>query len=219
MKMSKQSSSASANATETIDLALDNAAASAENDELFVRPLRADALRNRARILAAAEEVFALEGVGVPIDVVAERARVGVGTLYRHFPTKEALFEAIVFERLQALLVMAKAYGQDRDPGDAIYSFLHEFGHQAAAKKDLMEAISSAGIDIKSKCQDTIEEIMGCVDELRRSALATGSIRSDVSAEEIVTLVVGTCQSGSKPGIDDERIDRMISIVCDGLRP
>lgn len=219
MIMSKHSSSESARATETIDAARRDAAESADIDESLIRPLRADALRNRARILAAAEEVFALEGVGVPIDTVAERAGVGVGTLYRHFPTKEALFEAIVLERLQALLVTARSYGQDLEPGVAIYSFLHEFGHQAAAKKDLMEAISSAGIDIKSKCQDTIEEIMGCVDELRRSAVATGSIRSDVSAEDIVTLVVGTCQSGGKPGVDEDRIDRMISIVCDGLRP
>jgi hypothetical protein len=63
------------------------------------RPMRADAVKNRARILEAAEEIFATEGVSVPIDTVAERAGLGVGTLYRHFPTKEALFEAIVVDR------------------------------------------------------------------------------------------------------------------------
>ena len=68
------------------------------------RPMRADAVKNRQRILEAAEEIFATEGVSVPIDAVAERAGVGVGTLYRHFPTKEALFEAIVMARLEYLL-------------------------------------------------------------------------------------------------------------------
>ncbi len=63
-------------------------------------PLRADALRNRARVLEAAEAVFAAEGLAVPVDVIAERACVGVGTLYRHFPTKEKLFEAILLERI-----------------------------------------------------------------------------------------------------------------------
>ena len=216
--MSKRASLAPTSSPETIPAPV-NPLEEIEIDDVVNRPLRADALRNRARILEAAEEVFALEGVGVPIDVVADRAHVGVGTLYRHFPTKEALFEAIVLERLLALLATARAYELGDDPGAAIYGFLHEFGHQAAAKRDLMEAISSAGIDIKSKCQDTIEQLMGCVETLRLAALATASIRSDVSAEEIVTLVVGTCQSGVKPGIDYERIDRMISVVCDGLRP
>jgi AcrR family transcriptional regulator len=216
--MSKQPIPGSVNATDTLDRTVADEDGLMET-ELVERPLRADALRNRARILAAAEEVFAVEGVGVPVDVVADRAHVGVGTLYRHFPTKEALFEAIVLDRLQALLTTARAHGSDADPGSAIYAFLHEFGLQAAAKRDLMEAIDSAGIDIKSKCQHTIEELMGCVEDLRLAALEAGSIRSDVSAEEIVTLVVGTCHSGLKPGIDYERIDRMISIVCDGLRP
>src|SRR5271163_45641 len=72
------------------------------------RRMRADAVKNRQRILEAAEAIFATEGLAVPIDTVAERAGVGVGTLYRHFPTKEALFEAIVIERLLELLETAK---------------------------------------------------------------------------------------------------------------
>src|SRR5665213_791075 len=110
--MSKRASPLATGSTETLSAPVDEVDAS-ENDDVADRPLRADALRNRARILNAAEEVFALEGVGAPIDVVAERAQVGVGTLYRHFPTKEALFEAIVLERLQALLATARVYELD----------------------------------------------------------------------------------------------------------
>jgi AcrR family transcriptional regulator len=69
-----------------------------------LRPLRADARRNRAKVLSAAEEVFASEGPAVPIDEVARRAGVGVGTVYRHLPTKQALFEAIVVARIEALI-------------------------------------------------------------------------------------------------------------------
>src|SRR5580693_1548480 len=98
------------------------------------RPMRSDAVKNRQRILQAAEEIFATEGLSVPIDTVAERAGVGVGTLYRHFPTKEALFEAIVMARLDILLEIAKSYAAADDPGAALFSFLGEFATQASAK-------------------------------------------------------------------------------------
>src|SRR3984957_20772614 len=88
-------------------------------DVVGLRPMRADAVKNRKRILEAAETVFALEGVSVPIDLVAERAGVGIGTLYRHFPTKEALFEAIVMERLQDLLDVTQTSLDAEGPGEA----------------------------------------------------------------------------------------------------
>ena len=98
------------------------------------RPVRADAVENRRRILEAAEVVFAREGVSVPVDVVAERAGVGVGTLYRHFPTKEALFEAIVMTKLESMVEGAAAAldaGSGEDPGEALFSFLQVLGGQA----------------------------------------------------------------------------------------
>ena len=91
------------------------------------RPMRADALKNQGRILEAAEEVFALQGVSAPIDMVAERAGVGVGTVYRHFPTKEALFEAIVLSRLEELASAATVSTQADDPSEAFFSFLRLF--------------------------------------------------------------------------------------------
>src|SRR5271170_5000766 len=81
-----------------------------EDAEASSRPMRADAQRNHDKILAAAEEIFALDSVAVPIDIVAERAGVGVGTLYRHFPTKESLYEAIVTTRIAGLLTTADTY-------------------------------------------------------------------------------------------------------------
>jgi AcrR family transcriptional regulator len=182
------------------------------------RPMRADAVKNRARILEAAEEIFATEGVSVPIDAVAERAGLGVGTLYRHFPTKEALFEAIVVERLEKLLETIRTQRAAPDPGPALFAFLDEFAGHASAKKDLFEALGSAGIDIKSRCFETMDEMKRNIDELRQRAVDAGAIRGDVSTDEMVGLIVGACQVSVHAGADDDSLQRMIKIVCDGLR-
>ena len=181
--------------------------------------MRADAVKNRQRILDAAEAIFATEGLSVPIDTVAERAGVGVGTLYRHFPTKEALFEAIVTARLEYLLELAKAHAGATDPGSALFAFLGEFAQQASAKHDLFDALSSAGIDIKSSCAEMVDEMKRCIDVLLQRAVSAHCVRNDVSTDEMIGLVVGVCQGGGHAGYDDATVQRMVGIVCDGLRP
>jgi AcrR family transcriptional regulator len=183
-----------------------------------IRAMRADAVRNRTRILEAAEEVLASEGISVPIDVVAERAGVGVGTLYRHFPTKEALFEAIVTDRLLNMVELANSYCTADDPGAALFAFLQEFAQQATAKHDLFDALGSAGIDIKSRFEAQLNAMMAGVDRLRQRAEAVGAIRSDVEVEELIGLVVGACQSTAHSGFDEARLKHMVTIVCDGIR-
>jgi AcrR family transcriptional regulator len=183
------------------------------------RPMRADAVKNRQRILDAAESIFATEGLAVPIDTVAERAGVGVGTLYRHFPTKEALFEAIVTTRLCSLLEMARSYAASDDPGEALFHFLGEFAQQASAKHDLFDALSTAGVDIKSTCSEMVDEMKRNIDILLERAVAVGSVRTGVSAEEMMGLVIGVSQAGAHGGQDDASVQRMLQIVCDGLRP
>jgi AcrR family transcriptional regulator len=98
------------------------------------KALRADARRNRGRVLAAAEEVFAAEGVGAPTEAVARRAGVGIGTVFRHFPTKEALLEAVLVERLRGLAEHARAAAADPDAGGALFGFLEHVVTQSAAK-------------------------------------------------------------------------------------
>jgi AcrR family transcriptional regulator len=183
------------------------------------RPMRADAVKNRQRILEAAESIFATEGLSVPVDAVAERAGVGVGTLYRHFPTKEALFEAIVETRLCSLVEMARSYAASDDPGEALFRFLGEFAQQASAKHDLFDALSTAGIDIKSTCSEKVDEMKRNIDILRGRAVEAGAVRTGVSSEEMIGLVVGVSQVGDHIGQDDASVQRMVQIVCDGLRP
>ena len=98
---------------------------------------------------------------------MAERAGVGVGTLYRHFPTKEALFEAIVMAQPRIPPGDgAESYATASDPGEALFSFLGEFAQQASAKHDLFDALSSAGIDIKSNCAGMVDEMKRSIDVL-----------------------------------------------------
>src|ERR1700752_2871960 len=109
------------------------------------RALRADAARNREKVLRDARDVFAESGYGAPLDEIAARAGVGPGTVYRHFPTKEALFEAVVAARVEDLIADAQARVDAADPGDAFFGFLARVGQEARAKRDLPDAIAVPG--------------------------------------------------------------------------
>jgi AcrR family transcriptional regulator len=192
-----------------------------EDAEASSRPMRADAQRNHDKILAAAEEIFALDGVAVPIDIVAERAGVGVGTLYRHFPTKESLYEAIVTTRIAGLLTTADAFidASDMDPGVALDSFLREFARQASEKQDLFEALEQNGVDIKTRFSERIDELMEKIDTLRERAADAGAIRRDVETSDIMNLVSGTCHAAGHSGVDEAGFQRLVNIVLSGLQP
>ena len=182
------------------------------------RPMRADAVKNRARILAAAEEVFAANGLSAPIDMVAEQAGVGVGTVYRHFPTKEALFEAIVLTGLQELVAAATAPADDDNAGEAFYAFLRTFAGKVSMKHDLVDALGAAGIDIKSQCAVTVGDLEAGVDRMLSRAEAAGAVRKGVTTQEVIGLVVGVCQAADWSKPDEASRNRMVDIVCDGLR-
>ncbi|MGB8178547.1 MAG: TetR/AcrR family transcriptional regulator [Acidimicrobiales bacterium] len=201
-------------------LSLDARGLTPESDAAAAKPMRADAQRNHDKILAAAEEIFALDGVTVPIDLVAERAGVGIGTLYRHFPTKEALYEAIVVTRLDELVDTADAYIDDTtdDARGALDAFLREFARQASDKKDLFEALEKSGFDFKARFADRVEELVARIDVLRRRAVDAGAIRGDVDTQDIMNLVMGTCHAAAQSGTDDQAVQRCVGIVLAGLQ-
>ncbi len=183
-----------------------------------IRPTRVDAVRNRERILEAAEAVFSVEGVSAPIDMVAEQAEVGVGTVYRHFPTKEDLFEAIVMTRLEGLLALAQSEASAESPGAALFSYLQEFSRQASAKHDLFDAMGAAGIDFKTRCAEKLDEMKQRLGLLLTRAQDSGVVRHDTSVDELIGLVIGTCQAAVQAGLDENARRRMVGIVCDGIR-
>jgi AcrR family transcriptional regulator len=180
------------------------------------RPQRADAQRNRMRVLEAAESVFASEGISVPIDVIAEKAGVGVGTVYRHFPNKEKLFEAILLERFGELIADARSRLNSDDPGGAFYGFLDHVVQASMEKRDLIEALIGAGVELDEVVGDIKQDLNNAMGELLRAAQESGAARCDVSESLVMSLVSATCMAGDHakgtPPCD------MLAIVCDGLR-
>jgi AcrR family transcriptional regulator len=180
------------------------------------RPQRADAQRNRARILEAAENVFAVEGIEVPVDLIAEKAGVGVGTLYRHFPTKEKLCEAVLLDRLLALTVDAQALADADDPKAAFFGFLTHFVEEGAAKRDLIVAVMGAGLEHDEFSEAVKADLNDAIGLLLQRAQAVGAVRPDVRPDAVLALLGATCQAGvhstAAPALD------LLTIVCDGLR-
>ncbi len=183
----------------------------------LLRPLRADARRNRAKVLEAAEEVFASEGLAVPIDEVARRAGVGVGTVYRHFPTKQALFEAIVVARLEALVERGEELFTAEDPGTALFTFISELVDLAVKKKDLSDELARAGVQSEQLVAGVKERLERCFEVLLQRAQASGVVRDDINRTDVTALIMGTCMAANQHGCS-ESTQRLVGVLCDGFR-
>jgi AcrR family transcriptional regulator len=187
-----------------------------ETHEL-AKNLRADARRNRARVLEAAEAVFSSEGLSVPIDEIAERAGLGVGTIYRHFPTKEALFEAIVLHHMERLLERARCLASAGDPAEALFEFMSVIVEEGVAKRDLADALAGAGIDLKATVSTLKHDLESALSALLVRAQSAGTVRDDVTVADLLGLISGACMTTERHP-DPRSPRRMLQIVCDGLR-
>lgn len=180
-------------------------------------PLRADARRNRARIVEAAQQAFGTEGLSVPLDEIARRAGVGAGTVYRHFPTKESLFEEIVLDRVRGMVARVREEGKANDPGPAFYRVLTELVEQNALKKDLTDALAGAGIDVMgplSKARHGMHEALGI---LLQRAQTAGAVRSDVNTDDLTILLSAIFLAAQRrPG---EVPTKALAVIRDGLKP
>ena len=182
------------------------------------RPLRADARRNRERILAAATAAFAADGLSVPLDEIARRAGVGPGTLYRHFPAKEKLWEAVLHDRLQRLADEAEALHRATDPGESLLGFIDRLVAEAAPKRDLADALASAGTDVSAALTGTAARLREALGALLAAAQRSGSIRGDIGLAELMAILSGILfalrgRAGDQP---DPR--RALAVLRDGLR-
>jgi AcrR family transcriptional regulator len=182
-------------------------------------PMRADALRNRTRILQAAQEAFTEEGKLVPLDEIARRAGVGAGTVYRHFPTKEALFEAVFLSRVENLANRARAMVSDTNPERAFFDFLAHMVAESWAKRDLVDAMSGAGIDVTSPDSPASRELRSAITELLVRAQAVGAVRKDVATADIMAMVAGMIIAAQRRSADPTLHDRVFTVFRDGLRP
>jgi AcrR family transcriptional regulator len=179
------------------------------------RGLRADARRNRERVLAAARRAFAEQGYAVPLDEIAAAAGVGPGTVYRHFPTKEALFEAVSVANVEELAADARARASAPDPVLAFDGFLDRLADQALVKRDLPDAFAGAGADAVAAAVAGMRDALGV---LLTKAQEAGGVRRDVSVSDLIALFKGLLHAvRSDP--DPEVRHRLLAVVRDGLRP
>lgn len=178
------------------------------------RPLRADARRNREKVLAAAREAFAAAGYDVPLDEIAARAGVGPGTVYRHFPSKESLFEAVIAARVRDLADDARERAAASDPGEAFFGFLGRIGQEAAAKRDMPDTL-----DVPGPLRD---EVFTALDTLLRRAQEAGAVRADVLTPDLLILLKGLMRSAQDTPdghAGEEQRQRLYGVVTAGLRP
>lgn len=179
--------------------------------------MRADARRNRDLILRAADELFAEEGLAVPVDEIARRAGVGAGTMYRHFPTKEALFEAVLISHMDAIAERGRELATYDDAGEALFEFLNLLAKESGSKKNLIDALAGAGIDVKERASDSKHAVEEAFRALLTRAQEGGYIRKDVTTADLFALVMGTCSMANQPASACDQA-RMLSIVFDGMK-
>jgi AcrR family transcriptional regulator len=187
--------------------------AETEVTTLSQRPQRADARRNYEKLVSAAREAFAEDGTSASLEDIARRAQVGIGTLYRHFPTRQHLLEAVYLDEVEAICRAADGLAH-LEPWDALVAWLRQFVGFAATKRAIaQEMLSTIGSDAEvfRTCRGAIAT---AGDALLGRAQAAGAARADANFTDIGRLLGGI----SSIQADPEQIERILDIVIDGLR-
>jgi AcrR family transcriptional regulator len=181
------------------------------------RKPRADAVRNRERVLEAAKLVFNAGGPEASLEAVAKRAGVGIGTLYRHFPTRESLFEAVYRREVLQLGDLAEALKNDTAPVDALRRWLHATVELVATKKGMMAALALVAHSPSELYAFSFDRLTKAVGALLDRAVAAGEIRADLSPEDVLRALIGMSYMHDQPGWQDS-VMRLIDVFVDGLR-
>jgi AcrR family transcriptional regulator len=182
------------------------------------RPLRRDAERNRRRILEAAAEVFAERGLGVTMDDIADHAGVGVGTVYRRFPNKELLIDALLEDRLAELVAMAERAQEEDDPWQALTGFLERGQALQAANRAVKEVVLSTEHG-RERVAHMRSRLAPLVDALVKRAQSSGQLRPDIHETDLplIQIMLGAVVDVTRD-IEPETWRRLLAIIVDGLR-
>lgn len=181
------------------------------------KPLRADARRNREAILKAAKAVLAKHGTEAQMDDIAARAKVGVGTVYRHFPTKEALIRALIAERMETVASYVVEALDDPDPWHGLTTSLWR-GAELGASDRALSAVFSDSSEAFTECASSRGTLLTAATELVRRAQASGQLRPDASVQDIPVFMCGVMQAMHQKGEDPNAWRRHLQIIIDGLR-
>ncbi len=178
---------------------------------------RADAERNRTRLLDAARAAFASGQAAVTLEQVARDAGVGIGTLYRHFPTREALVEALYRKELADLCTSASGLLEGHSPQRALRLWMDQFADYVAAKREMADALRAVYASGAVSVPQARAELAVAVKDILDAGAADGSLRADVRPDDVVAMVVGIFSATSIAG-GREQLERMFDLVVDAVR-
>ncbi|MDQ0580236.1 TetR/AcrR family transcriptional regulator [Streptomyces rishiriensis] len=184
-----------------------------------VRPMRADARRNYERLLKVAAEAFAEHGEGASLDDIAKRAGVGSGTLYRHFPTRQALLEAAYLDRIEALAVRADELGGELPPGVALVEWLNELCVGTIQVRGMKALLGSAVTDSAAAVTACGANMKEAAARLVEAAQREGTLRADIEPIDVLRLAHGVATASELAKGDRTAIRRYVSLLTEGLRP
>lgn len=181
------------------------------------RPMRSDARRNRERIVAAAGAIFATGAADIPLEEIARRAGVGIGTFYRNFETRDQLLEAVYRQRVDALCDNAPRLLAEREPLDALRAFLRLLIDYSADNRDIAPALRAIMSTDSSAFDQGRVRMMGAIASLLAAATEHAAIRRDVGAEDILRIMGGICADPGRTGWQEQSF-RLVDLIIDGLR-
>ncbi|MFJ9038369.1 TetR/AcrR family transcriptional regulator [Streptomyces sp. NPDC102406] len=182
------------------------------------RPARADARRNREKLLAAARTAFAATDGAAPLEAVAREAGVGIGTLYRHFPTREALVEALYAAELDAVVTSAPALLADLAPEAALHAWVDRYAGFLATKRGMSDTLRAGWASGSIATPATRERLTAAIALILDAGAEAGTLRTDVEAEEVTMMLLGVFLSTTASNCP-ERTERLLHLVIDALRP
>jgi AcrR family transcriptional regulator len=182
------------------------------------RPLRADAQRNRDRLLAVAVEAFSHDGADVTLEAIAKQAGVGIGTLYRHFPTRQALLEAVYRDQVELMCARGSELLDSAPPEEALVTWLRALVQFGSTKRSLTSALL-ANLDKDSELLSSCSAMMRqSADALLTRAQDAGVVRRDAQSVDVLRMVHGISMVAQRTPADAGQADRMIGLIMDGLR-
>lgn len=185
--------------------------------DVQARRPRADAERNRARLLDAARAAFASGQEPVTLDQIARAAEVGIGTLYRHFPTREALIEAIYRKELAELCASADELLGVHTPERALRAWMDRFADWVVAKREMADALRAVFASGAVTLSQARGELAGAVKAILDAGAADGTLRADVRPEDVVAMIVGIFTATSIAN-GREQVERMFDLLADAVR-
>jgi AcrR family transcriptional regulator len=181
------------------------------------RKPRADAVRNRERVLESAKVIFSAGGADASLEAVARHAGVGIGTLYRHFPTREALFEAVYRREVEQLSELADDLAGEPEPVEALRRWLRSNVEFVATKKGMVAALALAAHGMSELQAFSSARLTKAVGSLLDRASASGEIRADISPADVFRALIGMCYMNDQPGWQASVL-KLLDVFVDGLR-